>query len=213
MDADAKRLGALFRGEVIGEPTTLGTDDPLKVFIDGEPVVWDRFVEGRHWPRDRQLMSAFRAVRTEMEHSEKARKLNTLARISALEPCIRALLEWVRLAFNEDDPELPPPVFRITTERVPANRVGFASTLQPTFEASFSKPASLRATSLQQKSSKANTPAAVKRAGAATAADEAAKRTRRDDPLAPVSAGGGARSSAHALTYPVFRCRLLQCFG
>jgi hypothetical protein len=213
LHADTKRLGALFRGEVNGDLATLGTADPLQVFIDAQPVVWDRHVEGRHWPRERQLMSSLRALRTELEHSEKPRRLDTLARISALEPCIRALLAWLRLAFNEDEPELVPPVFRITTERVPANRVGFASTLHPTFEGNLSKPSSQRATSLQQKSSKASTAAAVKRAGAATAADEVAKRTRRNDPLAPLFAGGGARSSAHASTYPVFRCRLLQCFG
>jgi hypothetical protein len=208
---DTKRLGALFRGEVNGVPTTLGTADPLKVFVDGQPVVWDRHVEGRHWPRDRQLMSSFRALRTELEHSEKARKLNTLARISALEPCIRALLAWVRLAFNEDEPELPPPVFRITTTRLPAGRVDFASTLHPTFEADVSKPSSQRATSLQ-KSSQASTLAAVKRAGEATAAAEAAKR-RRNDPLAPLFAGGGARSSAHAFTYPVLSLPPAAVFG
>ncbi len=118
----------------------------------------------------------------------------------------------MRLAFDEDEPELPPPVFRITTTRLPAGRVDFASALQPTFERDFSKPASQRAHSMQ-KSSQASTAAAVKRAGAATTADEVAKRTRRNDPLAPLFAGGGARSSAHAFTYPVFRCRLLQGLG
>ena len=211
MDADTKHLGALFRGEVTGEAATLGTAEPLKVLIDGQPVVWDRRVDGRRWPKERQLMSSVRAVRAELEHSEKARKHYTLARISALEPCIRALLAWLRLAFNEDVPELPPPVFRITTTRLPAGRVDFASTLHPTFEADVSKPSSQRATSLQ-KSSQASTPAAVKRAGEATAAAEAAKR-RRSDPLAPLFAGGGARSSAHAFTYPVLSLPPAAVFG
>jgi hypothetical protein len=197
LDNDTKHLGEIFRGEATITDDSSGAEAQMQVLIDGEPVVWDTTVDGKTWPIDRQLMSALRAVRTELEHADKPRKASALARIEVLAPSVRELLAWVRSAWDVHV-AAPPSLFRIRTAPLPAARHDFVAALQPTYAADFERPASARATN-QQRSGQA---APQKRSGAASTAADQPKRPKRNDPLAPLFAGGGARSSVRDAAFP-----------